>query len=118
MSEEPLPPPAAVTPEFRAAQRWHIVWVVPLVALVLGAWLIYRNFAAQGPVATVRFDTADGIFAGKTEVRCRSVKVGVVRKVKLADDLKSVLTYLEFDSDAEHCCAVARVFGWSSRASP
>jgi paraquat-inducible protein B len=102
LSEEPLPPPAAVTPEFRAAQRWHIVWVVPLVALLLGAWLIYRNFAAQGPVATVRFDTADGIFAGKTEVRCRSVKVGVVRKVKLADDLKSVQTYLEFDSDAEH----------------
>lgn len=101
MSEEPPSPPAAVTPEFRAAQRWHIVWVVPLVALLLGTWLIYRNFAAQGPVATVRFDTADGIFAGKTEVRCRSVKVGVVKKVKLADDLKSVLTHLEFESDAE-----------------
>lgn len=77
------------------------MWVVPLIALLLGAWLIYRNFAAQGPVASVRFDTADGIVAGKTEVRCRSVKVGVVKKVKLADDLKSVLTFLEFDSDAE-----------------
>ena len=91
----------AATPEVRRAQRWNVVWVVPIVALLLGGWLLYRNFAAQGPVARVRFDTADGIFAGKTEVRCRSVKVGVVKDVKLADDLKSVLTYLEFDPDAE-----------------
>ena len=101
MSEDPTPYQAAADPELRAAQRWHVVWVVPVVALLLGAWLIYRNFAAQGPVATVRFETADGISAGKTEVRCRSVKVGVVKRVKLADDLKSVLTYLEFDPDAE-----------------
>ena len=50
----------------------------------------------------MRFDTADGIAAGKTEVRCRSVRVGVVKKVTLAEDLKSVLTYLELDADAEH----------------
>lgn len=101
MSDHPSPPPAAATPEVRSAQRWNIVWVVPIVALLLGGWLLYRNFAAQGPVAQVRFDTANGIYAGKTEVRCRSVKVGVVKDVKLADDLKSVLTYLEFDPDAQ-----------------
>ena len=101
MSPDPNAQPDAASPELRTAQRWNIVWVVPILALFLGTWLIYRNFAAQGPVATVRFDTADGILAGKTEVRCRSVKVGVVKKVKLADDLKSVLTYLELDPDAE-----------------
>lgn len=90
-----------MTPEFRAAQRWNVVWVVPIVAMLLGAWLLYRNFSSQGPQANVRFDTADGISAGKTEVRCRSVKVGVVKDVKLADDLKSVRTHLEFDPDAE-----------------
>lgn len=102
MSEDPTPPQAVATPEFRAAQRWNIVWVVPVVALLLGTWLLYRSFAAQGPRAGVRFDTADGIAAGKTEVRCRSVRVGVVKKVKLAENLKSVLTYLELDSDAEN----------------
>jgi paraquat-inducible protein B len=99
LSEQPSPPRAAA-PEVRKAQRWNIVWVVPIVALLLGVWLIYRNFAAQGPVARVRFDTADQIAAGKTEVRCRSVRVGLVKNVKLAEDLKSVLVYLELDSDA------------------
>jgi len=94
--------PDAATPEIRSVRRWNVVWVVPLVALLLGIWLLYRNFTAQGPVAEVHFDTADGIYSGgKTEVRCRSVKVGVVKDVKLAGDLKSVVTYLEFDPDAE-----------------
>jgi paraquat-inducible protein B len=102
-SEEITPSPAAApSPELRRARRWNVVWFVPLVALLLGGWLIYRNFAAQGPVARVRFDTADGIFAGKTEVRCRSVKVGVVRDVKLAEDLKSVLVFLELNPDCQN----------------
>jgi paraquat-inducible protein B len=100
LNEESTPPPAA-TPEVRRAQRWNIVWVVPVVALLLGAWLLYRSFAAQGPVARIRFDTANGISAGTTEVRCRSVKVGIVKKVTLADDLKSVLTYVELEPDYE-----------------
>ncbi len=102
MTEEPTNTPAtAAVPEIRKSRRWNVVWVVPLVALVLGVWLLYRNFAAQGPVARVRFDTADGVAAGKTEVRCRSVRVGMVKRVKLAEDLKSVLMHLEFDPDAE-----------------
>jgi paraquat-inducible protein B len=100
LNDEPTTTPAA-TPEIRRARRWNIVWVVPLVALLLGAWLLYRNFAAQGPVARVRFDTAEEIYAGKTEVRCRSVRVGLVKDVKLADDLKSVLVYVELDSGSE-----------------
>lgn len=64
--------------------------------------MIYRNFTSQGPVAEVSFDTADGLAAGKTEVRCRSVRVGVVRDVKLAEDLKSVMIYVELDDDSGH----------------
>ena len=117
MSDNPTSPAPkkAATPEIRAAQRWNIVWVVPVIALLLGAWLLYRNFGAQGPRAGVRFDTADGIIAGKTEVRCRSVKVGVVKKVKLASDLKSVMTYLEMDSDAETLLRTGTRF-WVVRA--
>jgi paraquat-inducible protein B len=100
LTEESIPKPAA-TPEIRRAQRWNVVWVVPLVALLLGAWMLYRNLSTQGPIARVRFDTADGIFAGRTEVRCRSVRVGVVRDVKLARDLASVLIYLELDPDSK-----------------
>ncbi len=88
-------------PKFRAAQRWNIVWVVPIIALLIGSWMIYRNFSSKGPVARVGFETADGIAAGKTDVRCRSVKVGIVKKVSLTDDLKAVLVTLELDPESE-----------------
>ena len=61
--------------------------------------MIWRNFTSQGPVALVRFDTADGIEAGKTSIKCRSVKVGIVKNVKLDKDLNSVLISIELDPD-------------------
>ncbi len=100
MSETETKTSPAATPEFRAAQRWNIVWVVPILALVIGGWMIYRSVSAQGPVAFVRFDTADGIGAEKTEVRCRSVQVGFVKEVTLAEDLKSVVVRLELNPDS------------------
>jgi paraquat-inducible protein B len=100
LSETQTTSSTAATPELRAAQRWNIVWVVPILALVIGGWMIYRSISAQGPVAYVRFDTADGIGAEKTEVRCRSVRVGFVKEVTLADDLKSVVVRLELNDDS------------------
>ena len=29
--------PEAATPQFKAAQRWNVVWVVPILALLIGA---------------------------------------------------------------------------------
>lgn len=101
MSDQESTPPTAAVPELRAAQRWNIVWVVPVIALLLGGWLIWKNFSSQGPVARVRFETAEGIEAGKTSVKCRSVRVGVVKRVVLDKDISSVLVYLELEPDYE-----------------
>lgn len=95
MSEES---PTVVTPELRAAQRWNVVWVVPILALLIGGWLLYRNISSKGPEVRIRFETADGIVAGKTELRCRSVTVGKVTRVELTEDLGSVFVYCTLDS--------------------
>jgi paraquat-inducible protein B len=98
MSEEEQPQePRAVV---RHRRRWSSVWVVPLVALVLAGWLVWKHYHDKGELAYVRFLTADSIEAGKTEVRCRSVKVGVVEKIELADDLLSVVTEIRIDPDS------------------
>ena len=49
---------------------------------------------------TVEFRTADGIVKGKTEVRCRSVGVGVVEDVTLTDDMDAVQVQLRMDPEA------------------
>ncbi len=98
MSETETPP--AATPQFKAAQRWNVVWVVPILALLIGGWLVYRNIASKGPLIQITFETADGIVSGKTEVRCRSVRVGYVTDVALSKDLKSVTVEIRMDPEA------------------
>lgn len=113
MSASPQPPqpnpfpkvsetdPIAPKPVLRSAQRWNVVWVVPILAILIGGWMLYRDFSSKGPEVRIRFETADGIVEGKTEVRCRSVSVGKVTRVELADDLQSVLVFCTLDSGNE-----------------
>ena len=82
-----------------------MVWVVPILAVLIGGWLIYKNLMARGPIARVSFETADGIASGKTEVRCRSVRVGMVKDLVLSEDLNSVLVNIQMD---EHTAALLR----------
>jgi paraquat-inducible protein B len=98
-SETNLEAPA---PQVKRTSRWNFVWVVPVVALLLGVWLMWNHFTSKGAAARVRFETAEEIFAGRTEVRCRSVRVGTVKDVELAADLKSVTVHLDINEDAEH----------------
>lgn len=94
-----LPPEAPVT---RASKRsrFSAVWIIPVVAALLGLWLVGRHYSGKGPVITVRLDTAEGIIAGKTPVLCRSVPVGTVTSIELGDDLKSVNITLEMHRNA------------------
>ena len=96
--DESIQEPRAVV---RHRRRWSSVWVVPFVALVLAGWLVWKHYHDKGPLAYVRFSTAESIEAGKTEVRCRSVRVGIVEKIELADDLQSIVAEVRIDPDAE-----------------
>jgi paraquat-inducible protein B len=46
--------------------RFSPVWIIPVVSALLGLWLVWRHYSAMGPEITVRFESADGIIAGKT----------------------------------------------------
>lgn len=108
MSDTPTPP--AATPQFKAAQRWNVVWVVPVLAVLIGGWLVYRSITSKGPLVQVTFETADGIVAGKTEVRCRSVRVGYVDAVSLSQDLQSVTVSLRMDPEAADLLRLGTAF--------
>ena len=85
----------------RSAQRWNVVWAVPVLAILIGGWMLYKDVTSKGPEVRIRFETAEGIAAGKTEIRCRSVSVGKVTRVELDENLQSVLVYARLDSGNE-----------------
>jgi paraquat-inducible protein B len=81
-------------------RRISAVWLIPLVALVLGIWLVVYTWLDQGPEIEIAFQTADGIEAGKTKIKARSVEVGVVESVVLGDDFESVIVTSQLERTA------------------
>jgi len=82
-------------------KRISTVWIVPIVALIVGAWLIYQNLSEKGPEIEIVFKSAEGVEAGKTLVKYRDIEVGKVTDVKFTDDLKSVRVFVELKKNME-----------------
>jgi len=97
--EETFPPLA----EARIQQRssLSIVWLIPLIAALVGAWLVYKAVSERGPEVTIRFRTAESVEAGKTKVRYKDVEIGLVESVALSEDLKHVEVKARLVADAE-----------------
>ncbi|MCC5888374.1 MAG: MCE family protein [Gammaproteobacteria bacterium] len=84
-------------PEIHGRSGPSVVWLIPILTLIIGGWLIFRTLADQGPVVTIEFRTAAGIEAGRTRVKYKSVDVGVVERVQFAEDFSNVLVRVRFD---------------------
>jgi paraquat-inducible protein B len=96
-SEEELPAPVIQN------RRWvpRLVWVVPIVAAVIGISLLIRNWENQGPRITISFLSGEGVQVGKTLVKYRDVTVGRVSAVGLSADHLTVVMSADLSKDAE-----------------
>jgi paraquat-inducible protein B len=77
------------------------VWIIPLLAVLIGAFLVYRTFADAGPTIAIQFKTAAGLEAGKTKVKFKDVEVGLVRTIDISDDLSHVVVTAELAKTTE-----------------
>lgn len=84
-----------------SSKRFSPIWIVPLVALIVGVWLGIRALAEQGPVIQIAFDNASGIAVEKTEIRYKDVNVGKVIGLRLSDDLKTVFVTAEMSKEVK-----------------
>ncbi|WP_028621065.1 PqiB family protein [Pseudomonas sp. Ant30-3] len=78
-----------------------LVWIVPIVAVLVGLSLVVHSMMQEGPTITITFKTGSGLTANKTEVKYRNVVIGHVSEVELSDDQKSVNATIKLDKQAE-----------------
>ena len=71
--------------------RLSLVWIVPILAVIVGASLLLRSFFEIGPHVVIEFRTAEGLEPGKTQVRYKEVVIGHVDTVSLSSDRQRVL---------------------------
>ncbi|MEN5064280.1 intermembrane transport protein PqiB [Achromobacter aegrifaciens] len=84
----------------RKRRRLSWIWLVPLIAAVGGLALVVRVWMEAGPTATISFQTAEGLEAGKTQVRYKEVVVGVVERVALNSDRSGIVATVRINKDA------------------
>lgn len=72
-------------------RQWSPIWVVPLAAMLIGIWMLFNHFQQQGAMLLLIAEDAEGIVAGKTQIKNRSVDVGQVVSVELSKDLNQVM---------------------------
>ena len=82
-------------------RRISTVWIVPIVALVVGAWLMYQSFSERGPTIEIVFKSAAGINAEKTVVKYKDIEVGKVSNVTFSKDLSTVIVTAELKKNME-----------------
>ena len=89
-------------PRIVAARRWNVslVWLLPAVAVAIGASLLVRTVFLAGPRIDIEFASAEGVEPGKTEVRYKEVIIGKVQTVSLRDDRKRVVVGVQLDRSA------------------
>lgn len=94
------PPPG----EIKTTRPWSVslIWIVPIIALIVGISLVIHNRMQAGPVITITFKTGQGLAAGKTEVKYRNVVIGRVSEVELSEDQKSVTATVKLSKRAEN----------------
>ncbi|GJL68399.1 MAG: paraquat-inducible protein [Nitrospirales bacterium] len=78
-----------------------IVWIIPLVAALIGGWLTYKTISEKGPMVTITFEDGAGLEAGKTKIKYKSLEIGTVKQVEISQDLSMVNVVAEFRNPAE-----------------
>ncbi len=84
----------------RKQRRISSIWIIPGLALLLGAWMLFNAIIHADPVIEVRFDTADGIEAGRTKVKTRNIEIGLVESVRLSEDYESVVVSIQIKRES------------------
>lgn len=114
-SQDLDPLDSSLEPAVRTRRRLPAVWLIPLVATLIGIWLAFNAYVDKGPTITITFQNADGLEAGRTKIKCKEVEIGKVKSIRLSRDRQRVEVLAEMTRDAAELLTVNSRF-WIVRA--
>jgi paraquat-inducible protein B len=101
MSDQPEPHPTAEVHTRGGWRRLSLIWAIPIVTAVIGAWLAWDTLSQRGPLITVSFESAEGLQAGQSHVRYKAVDMGMVDSIALTSDRQRVAVKIRMTRAAQ-----------------
>ena len=95
--------PDAPDPGIEPSRGWlpSLVWVVPLIAALVGIALVVKSITERGPQITISFNNAEGLEPGKTQVKYKEVVIGAVKSITLSKDHSHVEVAVQLSKQAD-----------------
>jgi paraquat-inducible protein B len=81
-------------------RRFSLIWIIPIISILIGGWLVYDTYSKRGPKITITFDQGDGLIGGQSQVKHRDVTLGTVTAVRLAPDMNHVIVTVQMTREA------------------
>jgi paraquat-inducible protein B len=94
----------------RRSRRISIIWIVPLVAVAIGAWLAWDTLSKEGPTIKISFDSGEGLQAGQSPLKYKDIVFGTVKSLALAPDQTHVIVTIDTTRQAEPLLTEGTVF--------
>ena len=95
------PPPQEPVISTKSGWLPSLVWLVPLIAALIGIGLVIKSVRERGPEITLTFHSAEGLEPGKTQVKYKDVEIGMVKAITLSKDLTRVLVDVQLKKESE-----------------
>jgi len=84
----------------RRSRRISVIWIIPLVAVAIGAWLAWDTWSKQGPTIRISFDSGEGLQAGQSQLKFKDIVFGTVKSLELAPDHTHIIVTVATTHDA------------------
>jgi paraquat-inducible protein B len=98
------------SPKISKAPVFPLIWVVPLLALVIGGWMMARDLLNRGPEIMIDFADGSGVEAGKTTLLYLGIPAGTVKSVAYKPGLAGVILNVRLEKSAKSLAAQGSQF--------
>jgi len=78
----------------------QLVWIIPILAALIGLSLGVQAFINRGETITITFQTGEGLEVGKTKIKYKDVQIGEVKGLAIAEDRSHVIVTAELSKGA------------------
>lgn len=105
-----MPPAPAPAKSHRRAWLPSLIWLIPIMAALIGLSLVTKTLFERGPAITISFLTAEGLEVGRTKVKYKDVDIGTVQTISLSEDRSHVLVQVQLKREARSFTAKDTLF--------
>jgi len=92
------------------SRRVSVIWIIPLVAVAIGAWLAWDTLSKEGPTIKISFESGEGLQAGQSQLKYKDIVFGTVKSLALSPDQTHVIMTVATTRQAEPLLTEGTIF--------